>query len=92
MQMTIKEEIKTSKISIIELLPAGAIGRLALTHGLSRQNVTKMLQGDFGKPDRLQNLITDALFLIEEDMAEKKEKFAYLKRRLKKNLKQAIAS
>jgi len=90
--MTIKEEIKTSKISIIELLPPGAIGRLAITHGLSRQNVTKMLEGAFGKPERLQNLVADALFLIEEDMAEKKEKFACLKRRLKKHLKQVLAS
>jgi site-specific recombinase len=70
----------------------GAISRLAEKHGLSRQNVSKMLEGEFGKPERLAALVADAIFIIEEDMAEKKEKFSYLKRQLKKNLQQRAAS
>lgn len=62
----LKQDLKDLNLSIVDLLPRGAIGRLADKHSISRQNIVKMLEGEFGKAERLTPLVIDALSLIED--------------------------
>jgi hypothetical protein len=61
-----KEILKTLDPSLVDVLPQGAINKLAERYKRRRQSITKMLTGQIGREDNVKAIVQGAMEMIEE--------------------------
>jgi len=66
---TMKEILASLEPSLVDVLPQGAINKLAERYKRRRQSITKMLTGQIGKEENVQAIVAGAKDLIQEHRA-----------------------
>lgn len=61
-----KEILANLNPSIVEVLPQGAIMRLAERYKRKRQSITKMLRGEIGNEENVKAVVQGAVEIIRE--------------------------
>ena len=64
-----KEILASLEPSLVDVLPQGAINKLAERYKRRRQSITKMLTGQIGKEENVQAIVAGAKDLIQEHRA-----------------------
>ena len=66
---TMKQILSSLNPSLVDVLPQGAINKLAERYKRRRQSITKMLTGQIGKEENVQAIVEGAKDLIQEHRA-----------------------
>ena len=64
-----KQILSSLNPSLVDVLPQGAINKLAERYKRRRQSITKMLTGQIGKEENVQAIVEGAKDLIQEHRA-----------------------